>query len=212
MISDIDLIDRLAGGLTPARPQRRAAGWIQLAVASASTLAILGATSSFRGDLAHPPASAIWFVVVEIALFVLGLICAIATIAMASPLKAGRPGAFWALVMAGVLPLSALGWLVLVRGFNGILGRLLDWDCAAKGTLTMVLVAASLLFWLRRGAPSSPRRAGLYLGFAAGGLGSAFYGLTCPLDGPAHWMIWHFAPVAIGGILGRVLVPPLIRW
>ena len=49
-------------------------------------------------------------------------------------------------------------------------------------------------------------------GLAAGALGSVAYGITCPLDDLAHVGLVHIVPVGIAALIGRLVVPPLIRW
>ena len=85
-------------------------------------------------------------------------------------------------------------------------------ECMILGSLTGLLVFAALAFWLRRGAPVSVQAAGLFAGIASGALGSFAFGLACPLDGMVHFGLWHVAPVAVCGILGRLVLPRLIRW
>jgi hypothetical protein len=58
----------------------------------------------------------------------------------------------------------------------------------------------------------SPTRAGLHLGIASTALGSAAFGLACPLDSTVHLGVWHVAPVVIGALVGRYLLAPLLRW
>ena len=85
-------------------------------------------------------------------------------------------------------------------------------DCFLAGSAFSVLTFAALVGWLRRGAPVSPTLAGTFTGIAAGALGSFAYGLACPIDTLAHLGIWHALPVALGALVGRLGVPPLVRW
>jgi hypothetical protein len=43
-------------------------------------------------------------------------------------------------------------------------------------------------------------------------LGSAIYGLSCPLTGFPHWALWHFVPVLVAGLAGYTLLPRFLRW
>ena len=76
------------------------------------------------------------------------------------------------------------------------------------GTATFLYLAA----WLKRGAPVQPDHAALLTGIAAGAVGAVAISLECPRDAIAHVGLWHIAPIAIGAIAGRLLLPRLLRW
>ena len=124
--------------------------------------------------------------------------------------------------MLGVIPVAALITL-FSAGLSGgashdhTAGTFADstlwyWECTTYGVTAGLLVAIAAILFLRRGAPVSIERAGWLTGLAAGALGSVAYGITCPLDTIVHVGIVHVAPAAIGAALGRLVVPPLIRW
>lgn len=209
---DDPLVDRLVADLQPTRPQRArtAALWLLAAVAATAVLVHLVAGMD-PGTALRPGGT--WFLLGELLLAGLGVECAVAVVGMASPQRVGRPAAAWAVLLVGLMPLATL--VVLLAGGADAAGHdagLGHWQCAAWGTLSGVAVAAVLVAWLRRGAPASPARAGLYAGLAAGAIGSATYGLACPYTGLIHWGIWHFVPVAAGALAGRLLLPALLRW
>ena len=78
---------------------------------------------------------------------------------------------------------------------------------------TLGLATASvLILWLRKGAPTSPERAGLLTGIAAGSSGIFAFALHCPHNDIAHIGIWHGLVVIISAMAGRAVVPRLIRW
>jgi hypothetical protein len=112
-----------------------------------------------------------------------------------------------------ILPLTAIVTAMAQgAGADPLFREHVDLHCVFYGSGYSVLVAATLLYWLRRGAPVSLERAGLYLGTAAGALGMFAYGLSCPLDSMSHLGIWHVLPVAGMALLGRLAVPRLLRW
>lgn len=212
MHQDDPLVDRLVAGLHPVRPQRAATGWGLLAAAALVTGVAVLAVFGLRPGTA-PLAEGRWFVLGELLLAVLGAACALAVIGMASPQRSGRPAAFWAVAAASLMPLA--GVVVLAAGGADALAPANEqdhWRCALWGTLGSVLIAATLTLWLRRGAPASPARAGLYTGLASGALGSAIYGLSCPLEGFVHWSGWHFVPVLACALAGRFALPAFLRW
>lgn len=208
-----NLIAELTGDLRPVRALRLRDGlaWIVAAVvvAVAGVLLLFG----LRRGLVDGDASVFFFVANGV-LVMLGVAASSATVAMATPrVGSHHAGPPWASAVAAVMPLVTMAliafnwraWRVLLDPADGIY-------CTLYGCGTALVVAVPLLVWLRRGAPVAPARAGMWLGVAAGALGSAAYGLSCPVDTLYHLAIWHFLPVVVAAIAGRVMVPPLIRW
>lgn len=207
------LIEALVDDLAPVRPLRRAEGGALVLAAMVLTgllvLVINGLADNVRGGTVSP-----MFLLANGLLLLLGLAASASTIAMASPRVGNRhDGTGWALAMAAVFPAVTL---VLMAVHRADLPHLLDlaggWHCFAEAMLASLVTAGALLFWLRRGAPVSPRTAGLHLGVGATALGTAVYGLSCPVDTIYHLGIWHVLPVIVGGLAGRFAVPGLLRW
>lgn len=207
-----ELIAELAADLRPVEPMKPLSGLLLVAfgalITAAAVIALEGLAPNFAKGQVSPNAA-----LANGLLLVLGVAAAAATVAMASPRVGARyDGPKWATAMAAIFPLA--GVVLLWQGSDRAV--LLDaehgWRCAAYGSAASGLIAAALLVWLRRGAPVSLTRAGVWLGVAAGALGSAIYGLSCPLDSVQHLGIWHFLPVAIWAGLGAAFVPRLVRW
>jgi hypothetical protein len=114
--------------------------------------------------------------------------------------------------MVAILPLTAVMTTIAAGHAIADLFDAHSMYCLASGMLASLLTFAALTWWLRRGAPVSTAAAGLWAGIAAGAIGSFAYGLSCPIDTVDHLGIWHIAPVAICGALGRIVLPGLIRW
>ena len=74
------------------------------------------------------------------------------------------------------------------------------------------IVGLSLTFWLQKGAATSPERAGLLTGLAAGSSGIFAFALHCPHNDIAHIGLWHGLAVAVSAAIGRLIVPRAIRW
>ena len=206
------MIAGLTEDLAPVRAfkARDGAAWVGLA-AIVSLFGVVLLEGFWHGILAGEAAPFFW--VTSGLLLVLGLAATSAVIVMASPRVGNRhEGPNWAMAMAAVLPagalLSLLGHDHPASGFDDPYGL----ECMTKGLIASLLVAGSLVVWLRRGAPVSASAAGLLVGTAAASLGSVAYGLACPIDTVAHIGIWHFAPVPIGALIGRLALPPLLRW
>lgn len=207
------LINALVDDLAPVRPLRRIEAGILVLAAMVLTglmvLAINGLADNVRSGTVSP-----MFLLANGLLLLLGLAASASTIAMASPRVGNRhDGTGWAIAMAAVFPSVTLALLAVHRAD---LPHLLDlaggWHCFAEAALASLVVATALLFWLRRGAPVSLRSAGLHLGIAATALGTAIYGISCPVDTIYHLGIWHMLPIVLGGLAGRLAVPRLLHW
>lgn len=206
------LIARLADDLTPTRPMRVRGGRKLLALASLATLAAVWfAAGLWSGPLAGEAQP--FFFVTNGLLLLVGLSSGAAAVALANPAVGNRqdaPG--WTSAMLAILPLTAL--VMAAVGGRGVTG-LVDPDslhCLTSGTAASALSFVALAYWLKRGAPVSTARAGLFAGIAAGAIGAFAYGLSCPIDSVDHLGIWHVLPVAVCGALGRAILPGLIRW
>jgi hypothetical protein len=124
-----------------------------------------------------------------------------------------REGWGWTALMAGVLPVAALV-LLAVSWLHGEPSELeLDGlTCLGSGLGWGLLTAAALVWWLRRGAPSRPERAGLLAGVGAGAAGVFAVTLYCPHNDLVHIGVWHGLTVVLAGLLGRLVIPKLIAW
>ena len=206
-------IESLVADLKPAASLRQGKGMAFASLALAMGVLLVLALLGLRDDLAagHPDP----FVLTAAGIFlVLALASAWGAIDMARPaVGIRREGWGWIASMAAVVPGSALA-LMLV---DGLTGRAIDLDyggieCLALGVSVGLLTGATLVLWLRRGAPSSPARAGLLIGVAAGAAGIFAISLWCPHDSLLHIGIWHGATVVVSGLLGRIALPPVLRW
>ncbi|MBD3728269.1 MAG: DUF1109 domain-containing protein [Sphingomonadales bacterium] len=207
------LIDELTEDLTPVRAFNPRDGVALVAGALALTVSGIAAIAGLRAGLGTTMPSP-YFLIANLLLLGVGLAAATAVVAMAGPRVGNRHDApKWALAMAAVLPLAALASLA-GQGHveSDMMHDAAGWRCMAYGTVDGLLAATAMVLWLRRGAPVSPERAGWWTGIAAGGLGSAAYGMHCPVDTLAHLGIFHMLPVLIAGIAGRIAIPPLLRW
>ncbi len=207
------LIAALVDDLEPVRPLRRSEGGALVAGAAVLTALAVFGLNGLAGNVLDGTISPM-FLLANGLLLVLGLAACASTIAMASPRVGARhDGACWAMLTAGVFPAAAIALLMMrYPDWPYLLDAAQGWHCFAEATLTSLLVAGALLFWLRRGAPVSPRTSGLYMGVGATALGSAVFGMSCPVDTIYHLGIWHALPVVLGGLAGRFLVPRLLRW
>lgn len=207
------LIATLVDELRPVRAMKARDGLTFAAIAGTITVALTIGLLGLRSDVAQGRFEPL-FLFANIVLLIIGLACAIAAVRMAMP-RVGHisQGWKWAVAMAGLLPVAAL--IMLASGTEPMPAAMLtshDLKCVAMGLALGLMTAAVLVQWLRRGAPTSPERAGLLVGLASGSVGILAFGFHCPLDSFYHVGVWHMAPVAIGGVLGRLLIPRLLRW
>ncbi|QUL37767.1 NrsF family protein [Erythrobacter sp. JK5] len=207
-----DLIAALTDDLTPVVRVKPVQGatFVGLAtlIAGVASIAYFG----FWTGMVSGEASG-YFWIANGLLTVLGAASTAALVASALPRVGSRAeSTVWAAAMIGVLPVAGLLSLLSTVTSRRAGPVMWYWECSAYGLVAGLLVAGAAVHFLRRGAPVSLERAGWLTGIAAGSLGSLAYGITCPLDTVTHVGIVHIAPVAIGAILGRIAVPPLIRW
>ena len=208
-----DLIAGLVADLKPKEPLQQAAGMrLALLALGAGTL---GMTLLFgmRADLAEGRPDAVALLGTGLFL-VLALASAWAVVDMARPyVGVRREGWGWTALMAATLPAGAL-ILMAADWWRGLPGDFaMNGDsCVEYGLGWGLLTAIALTVWLRRGAPSLPRRAGMLTGVAAGSAGIFAVSLYCPHNDLVHIGIWHGFTVVLAGLLGRLIVPRLIIW
>lgn len=207
-----DLIARMASELTPVRSMKLRDGLALVALATVGTIVSVEVVDGLWRGILRGQASP-FFMIANGLLLVLGLASASSALKMACPRVGNRhEGAKWAMAMVAVLPLAGLASLAAQQSASAALNDPYGLTCFAAALAASSITAAALFVWLKRGAPVSPDIAGFHLGVAAGALGSVSYGLACPIDGIVHLGLFHVAPVAVAGLLGRFLVPPLLRW
>ena len=138
----------------------------------------------------------------------------LAAIRMGLP-RVGQSSQGWKSVVTalGLLPVAALIMLVSrTERMPAMLVTSHELKCVAMGLALGLVNAAVLVWWLRRGAPTSPERAGLLVGLSSGAVGIFAFAFHCPFDSFYHVGLWHMMPLVLGAILGRLIVPPLVRW
>lgn len=201
-------LDNLVADLAPVVPMRSRTAVARTTGALLATIAVLALMLGLRGHIST------FFLLGSGLFLMLGAAAAWTVIAMARPqVGTSHTGWVWAAAMAALLPTTAL--------VMGLPQASLAWDasdrhegvlCLGLGVLCGLTSTAVLVAWLRRGAPTSPERSGLITGIAAGSLGMFAFSLSCPDDGLYHIGLWHSLSVLVSALLGRFIVPRLIRW
>jgi hypothetical protein len=146
-------------------------------------------------------------------LLLLGLANAAAVMAMASP-AVGRHGNGWqiALAAAALFPLAALIVAMSISPVDAMAATETGMQCLRMSVMGGLATAIPMVLHLRRGAPTSPERAGWLTGLAAGGFGAFAYGFHCPFNSIIYIGLWYTLAVGICAVAGRLAVPRLIRW
>lgn len=208
-----DLIAAMTEDLTPVKRVKPAEGLAMIGFATVVAAIASIAIFDFWQGMVNGEASG-YFWITNLFLLVLGAASSMAIVASALPRVGARANApVWGAAMVGVLPVAGLlSLLSSGAGHDHAATELWYWECAAYGFSASLLVAFAAVMFLRRGAPVSLERAGWITGLAAGSLGSLAYGITCPLDTVMHVGVVHIVPVALAAVMGRLVVPSLIRW
>ncbi len=209
-----ELVAALSDDFTPVKRIRARDGAVLMAFAAiVASIASIAVFEWWSGLLTGEASG--YFLITHGLLLVLGVASTAALVKGAMPRVGNRSTApFWGAGMLAILPIGAVISLISEQGNHAHAGLNdpVAFHCTAASLSAAALVALAAVFWLRRGAPVSLQRSGWLTGLAAGSLGTLAYGITCPLDTFSHVGLWHVAPVAIAAVIGRLVVPPLIRW
>ncbi|MEY4270886.1 MAG: hypothetical protein RLZZ58_2102 [Pseudomonadota bacterium] len=207
------LIDGLVADLNPVRPMRFANGMLLTGAAALLTIFVSARTLGLRSDLFSGYLNPVYVMSLGLTLL-LAIAASVAVIQMSRPHVGNSPSGWgWAAAMAAVLPIGTLvtsAQFYANTGTAGVDGE--GGHCLYTGVLLGTMSAAALTLWLRRGAPTSPTRAGWLTGLAGGSIGIFALALYCPYDDIGHIGFWHGLSVVGSALLGRLIVPPLIRW
>ncbi|MEL6828405.1 MAG: DUF1109 domain-containing protein [Pseudomonadota bacterium] len=206
------LIDDLVDDLSPVRSLKPSGG---MAVAAVLTMLACGSVAWFlgvRNDLAMGMADEMFFLRSGV-LLMLGVATAYAAVNLARPGVGNlNRGWIWALVTAALFPLTAAIMSAInmppveaLRPSEGL-------HCLTFSGMAALVIGSGLTLWLRQGAPTSPERAGWLVGIASGALGAAAYNIYCPFNDIYYIGLWFTLPVLVSALVGRIVIPRLIRW
>ncbi len=208
-----NLIAELVGDLQPVKPLKIAHGLVISTAALGASLAIVAMLMGIRPDVVRGHFDEV-FLLSNGLFLMLGIAAAVTVIVMGRPrVGTDHSGWVWAAAMAGLLPLTAF-----VMGISDSARALAQSQpdhgmaCVLAGSALALITGAALTLWLRRGAPTSPERAGLLTGLAAGSFGIFAFAFHCPINDIYHIGLWHGAVVVVCAAVGRMIVPGLVRW
>lgn len=208
-----DVIGQLVADLHPVTPLHRRLGIVRILFALVISVGFVVYGLGVRSDIASGQPDPM-FLTSSGLFLVLALASAWSAIDMARPsVGTRRDGWAWTAMMAAVLPLAALG-LIAIDLFTGQHFRIDTGgiQCMSVGVIAGGLTLATLVLWLRRGAPSSPQMAAMLVGVAAGSAGIFGVSLCCPQNSLIHIGIWHGGTVVLTGVLGWLVLPRFLAW
>lgn len=207
------LIATLVDDLRPVRAMRTRDGVALAASAGSVTLALTILLLGLRPDVAQGQFQPL-FLFANGVLLIVGLGSALAAVRMGMP-RVGQSGRGWKWMVALISLLPATALIMLGSGTEPMPATLVtshELECVAMGLALSLLTATALIWWLRRGAPTSTKRAGLLVGVSSSGIGMFAFAFHCPYDSFYHVGLWHVLQIAVGAMLGRLLVSRLVRW
>ena len=203
-----DLVD----DLKPVRPVSIKGGLAIAVMITAAAIAAVIGRNGMRADLLAGHPSEMFLLRAGI-LLLLGVATAYSVLSMASP-SVGKQGNGWkiALSAAALFPLAAM--IVAITDDMGpaITEMRFGVQCMIMSLIGGVATAIPMVLWLRKGAPTNPERAGWLTGVASGGLGAFAYNFHCPFESIVYIGLWYTLAVGACAVLGRLVVPGLIRW
>lgn len=208
-----DIIGKLVADLDPVTPLHRRSGLVRMLIGLAISTFIVIYGFGVRADIVAGQPDPVFLTSAGLFL-ILALASSWSAVDMARPsVGIRRDGWAWTAMMAAVLPLAALA-LIALDLFRGhpVYVDSSGYECLAEGCTAGLLTLGVLVFWLRRGAPSSLTKAGLLVGVAAGSAGIFAVSLCCPVNSLIHIGLWHGGAVIVMGLLGRVFLPRVLAW
>ncbi len=212
-----NLIDSLSADLQPVKTIKASSGitvvLVATFVASLAVVGYFGARADIMAGAPDPIA-----VIRCILLVLLGLATSFAVTAAARPsVGQGHNGWVWALAAAFALPLAA----VLLYAYHmmtaqpfakGEMDFTYGPHCLGISAASAALIGTMQTLWLKRGAPTDLNRAGWLVGLASGSLGTFAYSLHCPSNSIYYIGLFYALAVGLCAVVGRLVVPRLIRW
>jgi hypothetical protein len=207
----------LVDDLVPVRLVKRIDGVLLAAATTFVAAAIVALTYGMRGDVMagnpHP------IVIIRAGLLLLlGLATTLAVAAAARPsVGKAHNGWMWALAAAAVFPFAALCKFIYLYASGQPLDLfMLDFEygprCLMLSSLSALWIGSFMTWWLRRGAPIALNRAGWLVGIAAGSFGTFSFNVYCNSVSIFYIGLWYSLAVTLCAIVGRLIVPRLIRW
>lgn len=212
-MNDVPLLDRLAGDLTPVQRIDPLHGWMIAALGTVVAVAVVALEFGLRDDvMAGEPLGIV--MLRAGALLLLGFAALAAVVDSARP-RVGRRnnnGWKWALAGAALFPAVAL-MVAMTEGMpmDDIMSEAVPY-CFGISSVAALAIGGAVTAWLRRGAVTVLERTGWLTGLAAGAFGTFAYSLHCPSATITYIGLWYTAAIALCAVVGRLVVPRVLRW
>jgi hypothetical protein len=207
------LIAGLVADLQPVKPLKLRGGMALSLCSMLVCVMIVALAAGLRPDILAGQLDPV-FLLSSGLFLLLAIASSFTVIEMSRPHVGGhRDGWMWAVATTALLPASAalMAGIAWLRGATPAV-ELPGISCLGMGIALGMIVGLALVFWLRQGAATSPERAGLLTGLAAGSSGIFAFALHCPHNDIAHIGLWHGLAVAVSAAIGRLVVPYAIKW
>lgn len=202
-----ELIGALVRDLAPVTPLplpvARATAW---AAAACALGGVVVTTLGLRSDLRHAAATPAFQA--HLALLLVATFSA-AGVALVLAMPGERLSGWLRLT-----PLAAVAaWLAWLGAELGIVALWhpstplavdAGWGCIGKALAVGLAPGVVLTVMIGRGAPMDMRRAAMFAGLAAAGVGALGVELACPKTSPMHLLVWHAGP-ALALVLAATL-------
>jgi hypothetical protein len=202
----------LVEALESVKPIRRRDGAIIVGISTILACIIVATLYGLRSDISAG-------ILPQTVLLRQGTALLLGIAAFAAIARSTRPGVgsyshgwIWVLAVAAFWPiLSAFTWMT-----KGMPSEVLAWNsapaCLLTSLVSAVFIGSAMTLWAKRGAPTNLNQLGWLIGLASGSLGVFAYGLHCPTTGQHFVGIWYSLAVAISAAIGRLVIPPIVRW
>lgn len=204
--------DHLVADLQPVKRVEPRNGWLLAAAGTALATTIVATQFGLRDDLmAGEPAGIV--LLRAGALLLLGFAALAAVIDSARP-RVGRRSNGWKWALAGALLFPVVALLVTMG--NGLpMGDIMSPSaryCMGISLVSGLAIGGAVTAWLRHGAVTVLERTGWLVGLSAGAFGTFAYALHCPSQTITYIGLWYTLAIASCALIGRLTVPPLLRW
>ncbi|APG62302.1 hypothetical protein LPB140_05200 [Sphingorhabdus lutea] len=211
-MNEFNFIDNLVDDLRPVKRLSRRTGFAIISIVVILAMAAIIFGTGMRGDLAAGQPAPM-FLLRSGMLILLGGVTAHALLAMASP-SVGRHNNGWVIALGAAALFPIVGLVLAVINGPGVAASMAQYgaECLQLSLISALAISVPMVLHLRKGAPTSPERAGWLTGIAAGGFGGFAYNLHCPFNDITYIGLYYGLAVTISAILGRIIVPRLIRW
>jgi hypothetical protein len=206
-------IDTLVADLTPVAPVKPGTaifGVLAVVVVAVTLVALLfGLRPDVMAGRPHP-----MIMIRE------GMLLLLGGATLGAVVRSARPGVgqlsfewVWVLAAAMLFPAVAILMSFLNGGFpmSDLMSPSARY-CMGVSVVSGLVIGGVLTAWLRRGAPTALARTGWLVGLASGSFGAFAYGLHCPSSSIYYVGLWYALAVGSCALLGRLIVPQLIRW